>query len=513
MSAYFHLMAILALFLLCVPSGQAQEVLPEASISDVVIAEGATAAFLVSLSQTSTLSVTIAYTTSDGTAVAGEDYTSASGTLTMLPGQTEGTISVETIADTADEEDETFTLTLSDPQNAVLLSEQATATIGGGEARSLVYTLFVRGNQYGNSPRSMRGNGYLVLYPDLRKATSLLQWADGSIERLDWHTEGMWYIADLGRVHYWFLTSGVNGATNHRRHFASFRYSHLHGIEHPNPVDIGGSEAYASANLNGKWRSGEAQGPGKGVRMATMHARLDLETTRELNGEGLLYEGVIDELTVRLEELQPAAQEVEADLAAESAAVVPVADAAVPAAEEGLVCYRLSEVGIRAGDGGLERVNHVGYLVVDLVSGKMMAIIAGRDQAGYWYRIEDWTDNDLLQFDASAGGRQFRFQGGRKGLPNADAGFKFQLLHGAAQSHQIGRGNKKTVAPSFSGENWQHEMTDEATAAGVYTNSTVACQVLGALTLHMNQELMTLEEAVQYLVENHIPDYFEQRTE
>ena len=94
------------------------------------VAEGdsattAQAAFTVSLSPAASLEVSVSYATADGTAEAGSDYESASGTLTFSPGETTRTVSVTVNGDDEAEADETFTLTLAsspngsiDPQNS-----------------------------------------------------------------------------------------------------------------------------------------------------------------------------------------------------------------------------------------------------------------------------------------------------------------------------------------------------------------------------------------------------------
>jgi hypothetical protein len=64
--------------------------------------------------------VTVNYATADGTATAGSDYTSTSGTLTFNPGVTSQTINVPIIDDAAVEGNEWFTVTLSSPVNAIL---------------------------------------------------------------------------------------------------------------------------------------------------------------------------------------------------------------------------------------------------------------------------------------------------------------------------------------------------------------------------------------------------------
>lgn len=88
------------------------------------------AEFTVSLSQASDEDVTVQYETSDGTAKSSEDYTSASGTLTIPKGETQRKIEVPIINDTMDEYDEVFSLALKNPMDAELgTSSTATCTI------------------------------------------------------------------------------------------------------------------------------------------------------------------------------------------------------------------------------------------------------------------------------------------------------------------------------------------------------------------------------------------------
>ncbi|MDP9387837.1 MAG: hypothetical protein M3Q48_07890 [Actinomycetota bacterium] len=84
--------------------------------------------FTVTLSARSEKPVTVAYATANGTATAGTDYTAASGTLTFEPGQTSRTVEVTVNDDTADEADETFSLTLSSPTNATITTGRGTGT-------------------------------------------------------------------------------------------------------------------------------------------------------------------------------------------------------------------------------------------------------------------------------------------------------------------------------------------------------------------------------------------------
>ena len=76
--------------------------------------------FTVTLSAASASTVTVDYTTVDGSATAPSDYTAQSGTLTFLAGQTSQSITVLVKGDTTVETNETFTVNLSNPTNATI---------------------------------------------------------------------------------------------------------------------------------------------------------------------------------------------------------------------------------------------------------------------------------------------------------------------------------------------------------------------------------------------------------
>jgi Calx-beta domain len=106
---------------------------PSVALGDASVAEGntgtTTLSFPVTLSAAAVETVSVHYTTSDGAAAAGSDYTAASGTLTFNAGEKAKTISVSVIGELLVEQDETFTLTLSNPVNATLGTATATGTI------------------------------------------------------------------------------------------------------------------------------------------------------------------------------------------------------------------------------------------------------------------------------------------------------------------------------------------------------------------------------------------------
>jgi predicted outer membrane repeat protein len=86
-------------------------------------------AFDVSLSHSYTQDVTVAYTTQDGTASGGVDYTPVNGTLTIPAGETDEDIEIPIIGNTTIEPNLTFSVILSDPTNATLDNSTATGTI------------------------------------------------------------------------------------------------------------------------------------------------------------------------------------------------------------------------------------------------------------------------------------------------------------------------------------------------------------------------------------------------
>ncbi len=83
----------------------------------------------VSLSNPSALPVSVSYQTRDGTAVAGQDYFSKSGTLVFDPGTTQSVAGLTIRNDDIFEGNESFRIEFSNPKNAVLATNQMEVTI------------------------------------------------------------------------------------------------------------------------------------------------------------------------------------------------------------------------------------------------------------------------------------------------------------------------------------------------------------------------------------------------
>ena len=79
---------------------------------------------------TSASTVSVNYTTANGSAVAGTDYSTTSDTLTFGPGQTEQNITVPIIDRTSAAASRSFSVTLSSPTNAVITQGTGVVTIG-----------------------------------------------------------------------------------------------------------------------------------------------------------------------------------------------------------------------------------------------------------------------------------------------------------------------------------------------------------------------------------------------
>ena len=108
---------------------------PTLTIADARATEGNAVSFTVTLNPVAASDVTVEYAAADGTATAdsshedGADYTAPAGgaILTIAAGETSGTISIATGNDTVDEDDETFTVTLSNQSSNASLGADKTA--------------------------------------------------------------------------------------------------------------------------------------------------------------------------------------------------------------------------------------------------------------------------------------------------------------------------------------------------------------------------------------------------
>jgi large repetitive protein len=106
---------------------------PSVSVTSGFITEGcdgtSSLVFNVVLNRPAATPVSVNFTTADGTAQAGSDYRSTSGSVTFNPGQTTQPISVQVIGDSLVEPDETFQVNLTSATGATIAVPSGTGTI------------------------------------------------------------------------------------------------------------------------------------------------------------------------------------------------------------------------------------------------------------------------------------------------------------------------------------------------------------------------------------------------
>jgi hypothetical protein len=110
----------------------------------VTTADPASPQIAIELNYETRTDVTVNYSTSDGSAIAGSDYTAVSGTATVVAGRSTDTISVAIINDTDVESDETFDIDLSGPMTGVQLGTNTTHTFtihDDDNARKIQFTI------------------------------------------------------------------------------------------------------------------------------------------------------------------------------------------------------------------------------------------------------------------------------------------------------------------------------------------------------------------------------------
>lgn len=113
--------------------------LPNLSVTDISYSESiGSVSFTVTASATAAMPITFSYATSNGTAVAGTDYTAASGTGNIAVSTGSTTVNLTLANDVLDEDDETFTFTISSPTNAGISQAVATITINDDDTEPTV---------------------------------------------------------------------------------------------------------------------------------------------------------------------------------------------------------------------------------------------------------------------------------------------------------------------------------------------------------------------------------------
>ena len=149
---------------------------PTVSIADASSNEGDDVDFVVSVSPVQSSAIALDYHTADGTAIAHsdvDDYTAASGQVTIPAGSSSATITISTTEDSDIEIDDEFTVTISNPPAGVTISDDtATGTIRNDDTGT-------RGSAYRDNYK------YIVL--NLAQSSWLSVWEDGGEKTWKFH--------------------------------------------------------------------------------------------------------------------------------------------------------------------------------------------------------------------------------------------------------------------------------------------------------------------------------------
>ena len=123
--------------------------------------------FLVTLNTAAAGVVTVTFNTSNGTALAGQDYLATTGTITFQPGVQVQTITVPIVGDPADEDDEQFSVNLLTVGGNAFRREPEVADRHGIPQRFLVQILLqLKAGGLVASTRGAAGGYQLARAPD-----------------------------------------------------------------------------------------------------------------------------------------------------------------------------------------------------------------------------------------------------------------------------------------------------------------------------------------------------------
>ena len=167
------------LFLACKKDGSSDEPQPRVSINDVSMAEGNAGVrvfgFEITLSRAYPGTVTVNYSTTEGLAKAGEDFTMVNNqSVTFQPNETQKIINIQVAADAAREGDDVFTVMITGVTNATLDRFIGTGTILNDDI-TVVFT-----NAGYDAPTSY--TGYTLAWDD--------EFNTGTLDPSAWTVEG-----------------------------------------------------------------------------------------------------------------------------------------------------------------------------------------------------------------------------------------------------------------------------------------------------------------------------------
>ncbi len=150
-------------------------------------------------------SVSVDFATSDGTAIAGSDYTATSGTFNFAPGELSKNIIIPITEDRLFENgNETFTLALSNPAGATITTSTSTITINDADSKPFMFQEAIT-----LVPESDSGNKNLAINIRLSNPTVQVVTVDYATSDST-ATAGSDYVAAFGNV---TIPAGSTSAT------------------------------------------------------------------------------------------------------------------------------------------------------------------------------------------------------------------------------------------------------------------------------------------------------------
>lgn len=233
------------------------------SINDVRHSEGTrgnkTYTFTVSLSKASSETITVNYTTVDGTAtIADNDYALANGTLTFAPGELSKTINVTVFGDSKLESTETFSVNLSNVSgNAILVKGFGTGIIADDDGNGPDFNLD------GNVDFLWRTNQFSQTGIWLMNGTSIASVANLPAVDSNWEIEGMadfnddgftdilWRNKQTTQVGLWLMNGTTIASIVDYGQLGGWRVEKIADFSGDNQVDI--LWRNAGAGGNGIW--------------------------------------------------------------------------------------------------------------------------------------------------------------------------------------------------------------------------------------------------------------------
>ena len=183
------------------------------SISDKTSAEGnvgtTPVVLTASLNQSVAGSVSVDWTTADGTATAPLDYQSATGTITFNPGETAKTITLQIVGETGEESYENFFVNLSNPTGGAAVGDgrgqvTITNTDGSTDRSRLMFHNFVTNRLY---RWHMKNGNTLDTFNWVTPWATDPGWTVGAVA--DYDQDGqldyLWHNVNDGRMLFWYV--------------------------------------------------------------------------------------------------------------------------------------------------------------------------------------------------------------------------------------------------------------------------------------------------------------------